>query len=410
MTDLNFRGLAAEADLGLDGSADLDQTDRAGASDRSVSGGGYGSDTYGRGIGENVAETNRDTQTDTATGVDAGSNTVTGAGADASTNIGFNPSSSAVASAANGRGRRTSGEEGAVKLSGKPLAMRAPPTPMFPWEHASQSASEAAMARHVSDAAFPCVGAKAALAKGTLSVLACKAIDSAWDDVRIHDALSRFAADYRADPGLFRSLAVTFDGPAALSEDEFEAALWSRLQSLSDKDVWRGHGYDEKVSSDPSNPHFSLSFGGEAFFVVGLHPNASRPARRFVQPALVFNLHDQFELLRAEGRYETMREKILVRDEALAGSRNPMLARHGEVSEARQYSGRPVGEGWACPFAYRGAGGGDAERGEAQADEIQVGGLQTGGIRTGEFQAGEFQTGQLRVSAPRAGDTRAEDA
>lgn len=243
--------------------------------------------------------------------------------------------------------------------------MRAPDTPMFPWQHVSQSASEAAMVGHVSAADFPCVGAKAALAKGTLAVLACKAIDSAWDDVRIHDALSKFAADYRADPGLFRSLAVTFDGPADLDETAFETALWSRLQSLSDKDVWRGHGYDAKVSSDPSHPHFSLSFGGEAFFVVGLHPAASRPARRFAQPALIFNLHDQFEQLRAQGRYETMREKILVRDEALAGSRNPMLARHGEISEARQYSGRPVGAAWACPFAYRGAAGDVAVDGTA---------------------------------------------
>ena len=109
------------------------------------------------------------------------------------------------------------------------------------------------------------------------------------------------------------------------------------------------------MSSDPDDPHFSLSFGGEAFFVVGIHPNASRPARRFAKPALVFNLHDQFERLRAEGRYEGMREKILVRDEALAGSRNPMLERHGAASEARQYSGRVVDEGWACPFHYRGA-------------------------------------------------------
>ncbi len=50
-----------------------------------------------------------------------------------------------------------------------------------------------------------------------------------------------------------------------------------------------------------------------------------------------------------------MREKILVRDEALAGSRNPMLSRHGDTSEARQYSGRVVGNDWACPFRYAGA-------------------------------------------------------
>jgi hypothetical protein len=119
--------------------------------------------------------------------------------------------------------------------------------------------------------------------------------------------------------------------------------------------VWRGQSYDGNVSHDPTNPHFSLSFGGEAFFIVGLHPNASRPARRFGRPCMVFNLHDQFEILRAQGKYEGMREKIMVRDEALAGSRNPMLQRHGEASEARQYSGREVDADWACPFRDAGA-------------------------------------------------------
>lgn len=208
---------------------------------------------------------------------------------------------------------------------------------------------------HVDARDFPCVGAKAALAKGTLEVLACNAIDSAWDDVRIHDRLLHFAADYRRDPALFRSFAVIFEGPDDLSEADFERALWQRVQSLSDKDVWRGQSYDDRVSPDPDNPHFSLSFGGEAFFIVGLHPNASRPARRFARPTMVFNLHDQFERLRAEGRYEGMREKIMVRDEAIAGSRNPMLARHGEASEARQYSGRVVDKDWRCPFSYAGA-------------------------------------------------------
>ncbi len=233
--------------------------------------------------------------------------------------------------------------------------MPEPKTPMFPWRHPAQAELEALLKAHVEEAAFPCVGAKAALAKGTLNVLACNRIDSAWDDLRIHDGLVRFAQDYREAPALFRSFAVVFDeGPIDLDEPAFERALWQRVQSLSDKDVWRGQEYDASVSHDPDDPHFSLSFGGEAFFVVGLHPNASRPARRFARPTLVFNLHDQFELLRAQGKYEGMREKILVRDEALAGSRNPMLARHGESSEARQYSGRVVDDAWACPFHYSG--------------------------------------------------------
>jgi uncharacterized protein len=223
---------------------------------------------------------------------------------------------------------------------------------MFPWRHPAQTELETLLKSHVEEAGFPCVGAKAALARGTLNVLACNRIDSAWDDLRIHDGLVRFAQDYKEQPSLFRSFAVVFDGPGDLGEEAFEAALWARIQSLSDKDRWRGQDYDARVSHDPDDPHFSLSFGGEAFFVVGLHPNASRPARRFARPTLVFNLHDQFETLRAQGKYETMREKILVRDEALAGSRNPMLSRHGDASEARQYSGRVVDDAWRCPFSY----------------------------------------------------------
>lgn len=225
---------------------------------------------------------------------------------------------------------------------------------IFPWSPPAQDQLTSLLHNHVADALFPCVGAKAALARGTLDVIAARDIRSAWDDVRIHDLLLNFAADYRRDPGLFRSFAVIFERQADLSEAAFERYLWTRVQSLSDKDVWRGQDYDETVSHDPDNPHFSLSFGGEAFFVVGLHPGASRPARRFPHPVMVFNLHAQFETLRAQGKYENMREKIMVRDEALAGSRNPMLARHGESSEARQYSGRVVDEEWKCPFAYKG--------------------------------------------------------
>ncbi|MEJ5978167.1 guanitoxin biosynthesis heme-dependent pre-guanitoxin N-hydroxylase GntA [Novosphingobium sp. PS1R-30] len=202
----------------------------------------------------------------------------------------------------------------------------------------------------VRDPAFPCVGAKSALSRGTLKTVACWSMTSGWDDVRIHRELLAWAQDYRKNPGLFRSIAFVFAGPDNLSEREFEKVLWERVQSLADKDAWLSQPYDERVSGDPEDTHFSLSFGGEAFFVVGLHPNASRPARRFERPVLVFNLHDQFEQLRSEGRYEKIRETIIGRDVDLAGTVNPMLARHGETSEAAQYSGRMVEDGWRCPF------------------------------------------------------------
>ncbi len=202
----------------------------------------------------------------------------------------------------------------------------------------------------IKDPTFPCLGAKSALARGNLKIITGTSIASAWDDLHIHYVLLEWAKEYRVDPQGFRSLVVVFGGPCDLDESDFEQAMWDRLQSLADKDCWRGQSYDDRVSADPEDPHFSLSFGGQAFFVVGLHPHASRPARRFACPALVFNLHDQFERLREEGHYWSMREAILSRDKELAGSINPMLNEHGEASEARQYSGRAVGNNWKCPF------------------------------------------------------------
>lgn len=202
----------------------------------------------------------------------------------------------------------------------------------------------------VKGASFPCVGAKSALAKGDLNIVVARNIRSNWDDQRIYTALLGFVARYRRRPDLFQSFAVVFEQNDHLDEVEFEQALWARLQSIAEKDATIGHAWDKRVAASPDNPHFSFSVAGEAFFIVGLHPLASRPARRFQAPALVFNLHDQFERLRAEGRYEKLRASIMDRDKALAGSTNPMLNRHGEASEARQYSGRLVDDDWSCPF------------------------------------------------------------
>lgn len=212
---------------------------------------------------------------------------------------------------------------------------------------------ERALRDHIAEPAFPCVGAKSALARGSLKIVPAWSITSSWDDLRIHHELLEWSEGYARDRRGLRSLAIVFSEPLRLGEAAFERAMWDRLQSLADKDDWLGQPYDPNVSPSPENPHFSLSFGGQAYFVVGLHPNASRPARRTSFPTLIFNLHDQFEGLRAEGRYEKMRERILSRDLDLSGSPNPMLARHGESSEARQYSGRAVAEDWKCPFKDR---------------------------------------------------------
>lgn len=202
----------------------------------------------------------------------------------------------------------------------------------------------------IKNKAFPCVGAKSALARGRMQFLIVGDIRCPKDDKAIYEGLRDFARAYSATPGPFQTFVVIFETLGELSEEQFETAMWNRIQALETLDAEAGHGYDPRVSPDLHDANFCLSFAEEAFFVVGLHPKASRPARRFDTPAMVFNAHNQFEALREQGRYETLRDSIIERDIALAGSPNPMLARFGEISEASQYSGRKVADDWVCPF------------------------------------------------------------
>lgn len=207
--------------------------------------------------------------------------------------------------------------------------------------------------RLIAHPAYPCVGAKSALSKEQIYFYHGRSITSGWDDLPLLQALQNFAQTYRKQARLFSSFAAIFHSPLGLNEIAYEKAVWTRLQSLHDKDVWLGSKRDERISEDPNEDDFALSVGGSGFFVIGLHPRASRKARRFEKPTLIFNLHDQFQRLRRDDRYEKMRSAILDRDRRWSGSINPMLARHGMVSEASQYSGRVVGENWQCPFSPR---------------------------------------------------------
>lgn len=145
------------------------------------------------------------------------------------------------------------------------------------------------------------------------------------------------------------SYVAFFEGASPFDEGEFESQLWRQLQAMHEFDS-RRHAWDRSVSADPDSPEFSFSIGGQAWYVIGLHPGSSRLARRFGSTALVFNPHRQFEELRAAGKYDVVRNRIRKRDFEFQGSLNPMLADHGQSSEARQYSGRAVGTDWKCPF------------------------------------------------------------
>jgi uncharacterized protein len=153
----------------------------------------------------------------------------------------------------------------------------------------------------------------------------------------------------RAQFSEYATFIAIFEGPRETDELEFESLFWQQLRRLHAVDAAH-FDWDPNVKSDPADPHFSFSFGGQALYVIGLHANSSREARQFPWPALVFNPHEQFERLRADGKWKRMQETIRARDLELQGSINPMLSDFGVDSEARQYSGRSVEENWRAPF------------------------------------------------------------
>jgi FPC/CPF motif-containing protein YcgG len=150
----------------------------------------------------------------------------------------------------------------------------------------------------------------------------------------------------------FASFIAIFDGPSLASEADFERLMWRHLDLLHEHDRQR-FGWDPAVSADMENPYFSFSVAGCAFFVVGMHPKASRIARMTRLPALVFNRHEQFEELRRRGLMARTTRIIQIRDQRLHGRVYSALAAYGEISEARQYAGRDVDANWRCPFAPR---------------------------------------------------------
>jgi FPC/CPF motif-containing protein YcgG len=188
---------------------------------------------------------------------------------------------------------------------------------------------------------------------GGLRVTQAGDFTSGDHDAAIYRAITRFGAKALKEEVGLASFACLFRHGPKLNEQEFEAALWARAQGLHDIDAANGAPWAEGVSREPDAADFSFSVGGVAYFVVGLHPGASRAARRFCRPALVFNPHRQFERLRADGRYYRMQSIIREREIARHGSINPMLSDFGSGREAAQYSGRQVEPGWTCPLKVK---------------------------------------------------------
>jgi FPC/CPF motif-containing protein YcgG len=196
---------------------------------------------------------------------------------------------------------------------------------------------------------FPCIAAKAALAKHQLKCMVADNMACPKDDEQIIEFLYSFVNECRNSKDFYHSAAIIFKQAINNTEEMFDTLLWKRLQSLADIDA-QNHGYDKRVNSDPTSPEFSFSINEEAFYIIGLHPFSSRQSRRFKYPTLVFNPHNQFEQLRKSAKYEAMKEVVRKRDIILSGSVNPMLQDFGNVSEVFQYSGRMYDDAWQCPL------------------------------------------------------------
>lgn len=198
---------------------------------------------------------------------------------------------------------------------------------------------------------FPCIGAKAVAKKKCIDLLIANNLNDSADDANTLSMLYRFIQHWKLDNGYLQTVCVVYKEPLIESEEQFEQLMWSRLQKLHEMDG-EMYPWDASVSSNVSDPTFSYSIGGHGFFIVGLHPESSRKARQFQYPALVFNLHAQFELIKNNGIFEKMRNKIREDDLRYSGSVNPMMEDFGENTEAVQYSGRHVSSSFRCPFQH----------------------------------------------------------
>jgi FPC/CPF motif-containing protein YcgG len=212
-----------------------------------------------------------------------------------------------------------------------------------------EAEARAAFQTLVTGHTFPCVGARAAFNSESYAFATYQQIaDEATTAPLARDLYEFTRSDIRRDSEYATFVAV-FRGPAHQTEQQFEAALWSQLQQLNRVDATH-FDWDCTAQSDPTDPQFSFSFAGQALYVIGMHPNSSRLARQFPWPTIIFNPHEQFERLRADGKWKRMQQTIRERDVELQGSINPMLSDFGESTEARQYSGRAVEAAWRAPF------------------------------------------------------------
>src|SRR3712207_2744224 len=137
-----------------------------------------------------------------------------------------------------------------------------------------QDEALAAFRALVTEQEFPCVGARAAFNARSYALNVYDELATDRATANLSRELLDFANSELRDHEYATFVAV-FRAPVVTDELQFEHLLWRQLALLNhaDDEPWDAH-----VSSDPADPQFSFSFAGQAFYVIGMHPQSSRIA------------------------------------------------------------------------------------------------------------------------------------
>lgn len=150
----------------------------------------------------------------------------------------------------------------------------------------------------IEPSAYPCLGAKAALNRGAYKLQFYAELGDRRTRSHLASDLTRFIDSLLRQSSDFATFGAVFSRPIEMTALEFEQRLWRTLQQLDRIDA-KKFDWDSTVDCEPGCANFAFSFGGHAFYIVGMHGGSSRLARRFPLPALMFNLHEQFRKLAA---------------------------------------------------------------------------------------------------------------
>lgn len=197
---------------------------------------------------------------------------------------------------------------------------------------------------------YPCIAAKAALAKGELEIGIYRGLGTGESAVAFGRDLLKFKDRYFSERAQYLTYAAVFDGVEFEDEEAFEQAMWKELSIIASLPEFSSAPWDPNFSDNPEDKNFCFSLGGHAFFIVGMHPKSSRLSRQFSKPTLVMNLYEQFEALDEETQFYPMVRTNRKKDLAFQGSVNPMVEQHAEMWEAIQFSGKENPKEWKCPF------------------------------------------------------------